>query len=181
MTEAEEVPQNDEVQDPTQNPEVEAKKPVLPPVEEKKETNNKDLEYVFNHERDNWPSPLVCLPPKPYPDDGNAFMYTPENVQRRESLRHHPNVKAGIEQFMKRFTRPGKTLMCSKDEYVRVFLRVGQILRPGLDIEDMQKLLTEEFESDCREKKRRIITEKNEDGEEVTKVVQDEEEPTEQE
>ena len=127
MTEAEEVPQNDEVQDPTQKPEEEVKKPnLLPPVEEKKETNNKDLEYVFKTDRDQWPPrPLERIPPKPYPDDGNPEMYTPENIERREALRHHPNVKSGIEQFMKRFTRPGKTLMCPKDEYVRVFVRVG--------------------------------------------------------
>ena len=88
---------NEETQDPTQKPE-EKKAPTLPAVEEKKETDNKDLEYVFKADRDNWPPrPLEKLPPKPYPDDGNPNMYTPENIEKREKLREHPNVKAGIE------------------------------------------------------------------------------------
>ena len=66
--------------------------------------------------------------------------------------------------------------MCSKDEYVRVFVRVGQILRPGIDIDDLSKIIQEEFDNDCREKKKKIVQKINEDGEEVKEVVEEEEE-----
>ena len=66
--------------------------------------------------------------------------------------------------------------MCSKDEYVRVFVRVGQILRPGIDIDDLGKIIQEEFDADCREKKKKVISKTNEDGEEVKEIVEEEEE-----
>ena len=169
MTEAEDVPPIEETQDPTANPEEEEKKPVLPSMEEKKETNNKDLEFVFKNDRDSWPPrPLMHIPPKPYPDDGNPEMYTEENIERREQLRNHPNVKSGIEQFLRRFTRTGKDKKnCPKEEYVRVFVRVGQILRPGIDIDDLGKIIQEEFDNDCRERKRKPVKKTDEDGEPI--------------
>ena len=86
-------------------------------------------------------------------------------------MRHHPNVKSGIDHFKRRFTRTGKDKTnCSKDEYVRVFVKVGQILRPGIDIDDLGKIIQEEFDNDCRERKRKTITKTNEDGEEVKEV-----------
>ena len=143
-------PNKEETQDPTAAAAAEK-----PPAEEKKETNNADLEYVFKADRDTWPPrPFEKVPPKPYPDDGNPDMYTPENIEKRDALRSHPNVKSGIETFMKRFTRSGTTKLCTKDEYVRVFVRVGQILRPGIDIDDLGKIIREDFDNDCREKKR---------------------------
>ena len=115
-------PNKEETQDPTASPD----KVEKPPVEEKKETNNPDLEYVFKADRDTWPPrPFEKVPPKPYPDDGNPNMYTPENIEKRAALRTHPNVRAGIDTFMKRFTRNNTTKICTKDEYVRVFVRVG--------------------------------------------------------
>ena len=44
--------------------------------------------------------------------------------------------------------------MCSKDEYCRVFIKVGQILRPGIDTDDLAKIIREDFESDSVEKKK---------------------------
>ena len=44
--------------------------------------------------------------------------------------------------------------MCSKDEYCRVFIKVGQILRPGIDTDDLAKIIREDFDSDSQEKKK---------------------------
>ena len=160
-------PAKETTQDPT----------ILKPLEEeKKETNNPDLEYVFRSDRDTWPPrPFEKVPPKPYPDDGNPYMYTPENMEKREALKNHPNVKSGIETILKRFTRPATTKICTKDEYVRVFVRIGQILRPGIDIDDLGKIVREDFDNDCREKKK-IVTKKGDDGEEEHKEIPEEEE-----
>ena len=145
----------------------------MPVVEEKKETNNPYLEYVFKADRDTWPPrPFEKIPPKPYPDDGNPEMYTPENMEKRDGLRSDTRVRISISDFAaKRFTRPGNSKICSKDEYVRVFIRVGQILRPGIDIDDLGKMIREDFDNDCREKKKRP---KLEDGEEPKDPVEDE-------
>ena len=81
-------------------------------------------------------------------------MYTQENIKAREALRTHPNVKAGIENFMKNFRKEGSKGMISKDEYCRVFIKVGQILRPGIDTDELAKIIREDFDSDCQEKKK---------------------------
>ena len=44
--------------------------------------------------------------------------------------------------------------MCSKDEYCRVFIKVGQILRPGIDTDDLAKIIREDFDSDCQDRKK---------------------------
>ena len=75
-------------------------------------------------------------------------------MKAREALRTHPNVKAGIDHFLKNFQLTGKDKVCSKDEYCRVFIKVGQILRPGIDIEDLQKIIREDFDSDSQEIKK---------------------------
>ena len=44
--------------------------------------------------------------------------------------------------------------LCSRDKYTEVFLRVGMILRPGIDTEELAKMLKEDFESDSQPRKR---------------------------
>ena len=41
----------------------------------------------------------------------------------------------------------------TKDEYFRVFINVGMILRPGIDADDLQKIIKEDFEKDTEDKK----------------------------
>jgi hypothetical protein len=43
---------------------------------------------------------------------------------------------------MQLFKRTGQGII-TKDEYFRVFLKVGMILRPGIDPDDLQKLVKE--------------------------------------
>ena len=56
--------------------------------------------------------------------------------------------------------------MCSKDEYCRVFIKVGQILRPGIDTDDLAKIIREDFDSDSQEKKKPKKEGEEVDGEE---------------
>ena len=121
--------------------------PTKPNEENPNPIKSKDLQYVFQPGRDHFPA-------KPYYDDGNPSMYTQENIKAREALRTHPNVKAGIENFMKNFRKEGSKGMISKDEYCRVFIKVGQILRPGIDTDELAKIIREDFDSDCQEKKK---------------------------
>ena len=44
--------------------------------------------------------------------------------------------------------------MCTKEEYCRVFIKVGQILRPGIDVDELGKIIREDFDSDSQEKKK---------------------------
>ena len=112
--------------------------PTKPNEENPNPIKSKDLQYVFQPGRDHFPA-------KPYFDDGNPSMYTQENIKAREALRTHPNVKAGIENFMKNFRKEGQKGMISKDEYCRVFIKVGQILRPGIDTDELAKIIREDF------------------------------------
>ena len=45
--------------------------------------------------------------------------------------------------------------MCNKDEYCKVFMKVGQILRPGIDTDELAKIIREDFDSDTQPRKRR--------------------------
>ena len=49
----------------------------------------------------------------------------------------------------------GSAKLCDKNEYCKVFMKVGQILRPGIDTDELAKLVREDFESDSQPRKRR--------------------------
>lgn len=47
----------------------------------------------------------------------------------------------------------------SRDEYFRVFISVGMILRPTIDADELQKIIKEEFEADTSDNKSLFVTE----------------------
>ena len=63
-----------------------------------------------------------------------------------------------INDFMTEFKKNGQGNV-SKDEYFRVFINVGMILRPGIDADDLQKIIKEEFDNDTSDNKVLFITE----------------------
>ena len=67
--------------------------------------------------------------------------------------------------------------MCTKDEYCKVFMKVGQILRPGIDTDDLAKLIREDFDNDTQPRKRR----KRQTGEDDDEQPVQEQEEQEQE
>ena len=109
--------------------------------------DNVDLAYVFKSNRDHFPA-------KPYYDDGNPEMYTKENRTKRASLKTNVVVKTAIDNFQReQFERTsGKNPVVSKEEYFKVFVKIGMILRPGIDADDLTKLIKEDFENDSMEK-----------------------------
>ena len=135
-----------------------------------KPVRNPRLAYVFQPGRDHFPA-------KPYYEDGDPTMYSEQNMEAREELRDNPNVRFAIQDFVqKQFTGlTGAAKLCSKEEYCRVFMKVGQILRPGVDTDDLAKLINEDFDSDQQPRKRR---KKASDGDEDE---EDKQEPEEQE
>ena len=91
--------------------------------------SNKDLAYVFLQNRDNFPA-------KAYHEDGNPEMYTKESMEKRRQLMGNETVQDAINDFMTVFKKNAQGNI-SKDEYFRVFLNVGMILRPGIDADDL--------------------------------------------
>ena len=41
---------------------------------------------------------------------------------------------------------------CSKEEYFKVFMKIGMILRPGIEADDLQRIIKEDFELDSMDK-----------------------------
>ena len=62
-------------------------------------------------------------------------MYTKENIQKRKDLYRNETVEKAIEDFMKEFKMGPQGV--SRDEYFRVFINVGMLLRPGIDADEL--------------------------------------------
>ena len=105
------------------------------------------LAYIFKANRD-------IFPAKPYNEDGNPEMYTQANMDKRKALRNNPIVMEAIEKFAKEFqwTGPSSNRVVSKEEYFRIFVKVGMILRPGIDSDELTKFIKEDFDNDSQEK-----------------------------
>ena len=130
---------------------------------------NPNLAYVFLPARD-------AFPAKPYNEDGDPSMYTQENMALRDELRENFNVQAAITDFIgKHFSLTGTAQLCSKEEYFKVFMRVGVILRPGMDTDDLAKVIREDFDSDQQPRKRRAKAENGEDDDDVEREAEEEE------
>lgn len=105
------------------------------------------LAYIFKANRD-------IFPAKPYNEDGNPEMYTKDNIDKRKALRNNPIVLEAITKFSKEFqwTGPSSNRVVSKEEYFRIFVKVGMILRPGVDSDDLTKFIKEDFDNDSQDK-----------------------------
>ena len=101
-------------------------------------------------------------------------MYTKENKRRRKKLHDNELVKRSIEQFMSDHLRGnGPAKMVSRDDYVTLFTRVASILRPELPMQDLLKVIQDEFDSDCIDKKWDVS---DDEGEDQREQAQNEEE-----
>ena len=120
---------------------------------DKSSIKNSEIQYLFSPDRDQFPS-------KPYHEDGNPDMYTKENIAKRNALYRNDMVEESINDFMKEFKMNSQGQV-SRDEYFRVFISVGMILRPGIDADELQKLIKEEFEADTSDNKNLFVTEED--------------------
>ena len=98
-------------------------------AEGKTEIKNAEIQYLFSHERDQFPN-------KAYHEDGNPDMYTKENIEQRRVIYRNDTVEEAINDFMKEFKMNSQGQV-SRDEYFRVFINVGILLRPGIDADDL--------------------------------------------
>ena len=64
--------------------------------QEKGQIKNSEIQYLFSHERDQFPN-------KAYHEDGNPDMYTKENIEKRRALYRNDTVVEAINEFMKEF------------------------------------------------------------------------------
>ena len=78
-------------------------------------------------------------------------MYSKENIEKRENLKTHPVVVESIKDFMTEFTTNHQG-HCSKEEYFKVFMKIGTILRPGIEADDLNRIIKEDFEMDSMDK-----------------------------
>ena len=69
-------------------------------------------------------------------------------------------VEEAINDFMKEFKMNSQGQV-SRDEYFRVFINVGMLLRPGIDADDLQKIIKEEFEADTSDSKQMFVSEED--------------------
>ena len=100
------------------------------------------LAFIFKANRD-------VFPAIPYNEDGNPEMYTAANKEKRLALRNHPIVVEALQKFSKEFQWTGNSnKVVSKEEYFRVFVKVGMILRPGIDSDELTKFIKEDFDND---------------------------------
>ena len=93
---------------------------------------SRDLAFIFNVMRDNFPA-------KPYAEDGNPDFYTEENLKARAELKESAVVIEAIQDFMTLFSKTGPSAnrVIPKEEYFRVFMHIGMILRPGLEHDEL--------------------------------------------
>ena len=118
-----------------------------------KQVKNSEIQYLFSHERDQFPN-------KAYHEDGNPDMYSKENIEKRRSLLRNDTVVEAINDYMKEFKMYSHGQV-SRDEYLRVFINVGSLLRPGIDADDLQKIIKEEFEADTQDNKPLFVSEED--------------------
>ena len=41
---------------------------------------------------------------------------------------------------------------CSKEEYFKIFMKIGTILKPGIEADDLNRIIKEDFEMDSMDK-----------------------------
>merc|ERR1712070_636059 len=102
------------------------------------------LAFVFNAARDAFPKN-----PVPYYDDGDPDMYTTENIAKRKTLKTNEVVCDAIKDFITSECDCERNGSISKDNYSKMFMRIGMILRPGFEADELQRIVREDFETDC--------------------------------
>ena len=85
---------------------------------------------------------------------GDASMYTMENMEARKKLKQSGRLAQYITDFMGRnFKLKGMDpKRCTKDEYCKVFMKVGLILRPGIREEELSRTLEDDWKHDAKRK-----------------------------
>ena len=117
--------------------------PGLGSVDQEKDPNiiqNPEIAFIFNPKRDSFPA-------KAYFDDGNPELYSNDKVLKRKQLKDDPIVQEAIRDFMNLFSLTAQNIV-TRDVYFKVFIKIGQILRPSTEAEELQKLIKDDYDRD---------------------------------
>ena len=115
--------------------------PGLDGDEESNIIQNKEIGFIFNPNRD-------AFPAKPYYEDGNPDLYSNEKMAKRKALKEDIDVQNAIKEFMSTsFTFTAHKIV-TRDVYFQKFIKIGQILRPNTEAEELQKLIKEDYDRD---------------------------------
>ena len=107
------------------------------------------MAFVFNAARDAFPKN-----PVPYYDDGDPDMYTTEAMEKRKKLKTNEIVVEAINDFINNECELERKGEITKDNYSKMFMRIGMILRPGFEADELQKTVRDDFEMDCLDEKK---------------------------
>lgn len=114
---------------------------------------NPEIAFIFDPNRDLFPN-------KPYYDDGNPDFYSEENIKKWESLKEDPVVKEAIDNFIAREFKSiyNDEKPISKQEYIQTFLKIALILRPGIEPDELQQIVKDDYENDNQNNPTETIT-----------------------
>ena len=93
-----------------------------------------------------------AFPAKHYHEDGNPEMYTNENMKKRGSLKDNEVVIEAIRNFANKEIKGYQSGKVMKEEYFRVFMNIGMILRPGLEPDKLQSIIKADYDVDCQDR-----------------------------
>ena len=98
------------------------------------------LTHVFAAQRDN---------SKAYYLDGDVTMYTEAAIARRNALKADPVLQNGINDFISLY-QPEEDGCIGRKEYDRIYHKLCNILRPGMDPLEKKKLMDDEWKKDSQ-------------------------------
>ena len=98
---------------------------------------------------------------KPYYMDGDATFYSEDNMVKRDALKDSVMIREAIVKFIEENDMlQGRNRVCLIDQYVKVFRKVGLVLRPDQDAEELVKMLRDEFVTDAIASRKRFMKRK---------------------
>ena len=121
--------------------------PVNPGEDDHNKIKSEGLRFVFMANRDNFPNN-----PCTYYEDGNPEMYTKENMDKRKEMQTSIAVRDIIDEFINNQFTLDRQANCAKDEYIKVFMKIGLILRPDIEAADLERIIKEDWELDSMDK-----------------------------
>ena len=79
-------------------------------------------------------------------------MYTTENMGKRKGLKTNEIVVDAIKEFIREECDCERNGSISRENYFKIFMKIGMILRPGFEADELQRIVREDFDTDCQDK-----------------------------
>ena len=121
--------------------------PTNPAGDDHNKIKSEGLRFVFMGNRDNFPNN-----PCTYYEDGDPGMYTKESMDKRKELQSNAIIRDALDEFINYQFTLDRQAKCAKEEYIKVFMKVGLILRPDIEAADLERIIKEDWELDSMDK-----------------------------